>query len=512
LYGKTDNNQNKITVTLGLGGYGSTNTGKVWFDDVSIEKVDNPPENILIEDLFIKEAPQDLSDNVVAQQDSSISYSAYYTLIYLLILIILIFIIKNNRFTLNKLSDSIHVYIILCAGFLIRVILAQSVEGFSTDISCFKAWSSAAANDLAGFYRTGMFADYPPVYIYVLFIIGKLVNLFNIAQNASAYITIIKLPAIISDLLLAYIIFRLSCKHLSKGASTIILSIITFNPALFLNSSLWGQVDSVFTLLVAVSIILAYYEKLPLACAFASMSVLMKPQGIIFLPVIFFELIKRKNIKEIVLSVIYSTVTAVIIILPFTQSGNIFWIIDLYKNTASGYTHASLNAFNLFSLLGANLKDDSSILFLFSYNMWGYIFIGLMSLFTGFLYLKAGSKRIVALAALVQIFGVFVLTTRMHERYGFPAVSICLMCFVIYKDNRFFHQFILLTTTIFINMYMVLEKMLLTGNPHISPHDFVLKIISLLNVLILGYLIKTSIDIIYRKKVTTDKFIRKLSE
>lgn len=43
LYGKTDIGQNTFTVTLGLGGYGSVNVGKVWFDDIIIEKIDSIP-------------------------------------------------------------------------------------------------------------------------------------------------------------------------------------------------------------------------------------------------------------------------------------------------------------------------------------------------------------------------------------------------------------------------------------------------------------------------------------
>ena len=43
LYGKTGDTQETFVVTLGLGGYGSLNTGKAWFDDVVVEKLDGPP-------------------------------------------------------------------------------------------------------------------------------------------------------------------------------------------------------------------------------------------------------------------------------------------------------------------------------------------------------------------------------------------------------------------------------------------------------------------------------------
>lgn len=52
LYGVTDKGQNEIIVTVGLGGYGHTNSGKAWFDDVKVEKVDALPEGVEAVNLF----------------------------------------------------------------------------------------------------------------------------------------------------------------------------------------------------------------------------------------------------------------------------------------------------------------------------------------------------------------------------------------------------------------------------------------------------------------------------
>jgi len=43
LYGKTSPDQQSFTLTLGIGGYGSTNTGKAWFDSVEVVELDNLP-------------------------------------------------------------------------------------------------------------------------------------------------------------------------------------------------------------------------------------------------------------------------------------------------------------------------------------------------------------------------------------------------------------------------------------------------------------------------------------
>jgi len=46
LYGKTGKDQKKLIVTMGLGGYGSLNSGTLWLDDVSVEAIKSIPAGI----------------------------------------------------------------------------------------------------------------------------------------------------------------------------------------------------------------------------------------------------------------------------------------------------------------------------------------------------------------------------------------------------------------------------------------------------------------------------------
>lgn len=67
LYGITDEDQKEIVVTVGLGGYGYTNTGKAWFDDVSVVKVEQLPEGVEVVNFFRdEEAGKGRSNNTIA--------------------------------------------------------------------------------------------------------------------------------------------------------------------------------------------------------------------------------------------------------------------------------------------------------------------------------------------------------------------------------------------------------------------------------------------------------------
>ena len=52
LYGKTGPGQEEMTITAGIGGFGSENSGKAWFDDLKLEKLAAKPEGVSIVNFF----------------------------------------------------------------------------------------------------------------------------------------------------------------------------------------------------------------------------------------------------------------------------------------------------------------------------------------------------------------------------------------------------------------------------------------------------------------------------
>jgi predicted membrane-bound dolichyl-phosphate-mannose-protein mannosyltransferase len=57
LYGKTGPDQQRLSLTVGIGGYGSLNSGLVRFKDIRVEKIENPPTGIRIAALQPPAAP-----------------------------------------------------------------------------------------------------------------------------------------------------------------------------------------------------------------------------------------------------------------------------------------------------------------------------------------------------------------------------------------------------------------------------------------------------------------------
>lgn len=349
-------------------------------------------------------------------------------------------------------KEPLFIVCLLGLGLVLRLALAMLMAGHPYDMSLFASWASAAARDLSSVYSDNR-VDYPPLYIYVLYLAGKVLSLPWLNQCSTL---ILKLPAIFADLATSYLLFARARKYLNPPLASFLAAFYLFNPAVLINSSLWGQVDSFFTCLLVAGLILMAEGKTPWASFLFAAAVLMKPQGIIFLPVLFFELFRHKDWKLFFKSLGLGLAGFLIIILPFAFRQGPLWIIELYLKTLGEYPFASVNAFNLFNLLGANYIRYSETLAFMSYQSWGMLFIVAVTALSWFIYARTDNVKVAWAVALLLISGVFTLATGMHERYLFPALALSLFSFIYLGDKRFIFMAGGFSVSIFLNTYTVL--------------------------------------------------------
>lgn len=117
MYVKTGSGVNSITVTVGVGGYGSLSTGKAYFDNVAMEEVNSIPENAVVSEVKLDNSENKSNTNAAANSKGDSSASAGNTsglINSLFILIILIafaalgyyiYFIKKGSNPLNKILD-----------------------------------------------------------------------------------------------------------------------------------------------------------------------------------------------------------------------------------------------------------------------------------------------------------------------------------------------------------------------------------------------------------------------
>ena len=311
-----------------------------------------------------------------------------------------------QRIKINFFSSNI-LYILFIA-LILRIVLSF-FGTLQLDQGTFIAWSSSlAAGGFENFYKS--WCDYLPGYLYILWFLGK-INLLGLIPQVVLY----KLPAIIADILTGYLIYAILAKNKNKKLGIIGSLIYIFNPAVFANSALWGQVDSL-TALASVAAIYFLNKNFWLSAIILSVGTLIKPQAAFVLPVIFIFMIKNKWSFAKVIQ--YAAVGMILFIAGFAPfaNGDLFpFTIERLSLSAGQYPYTSINSFNFWGIFGFWKPDN--IYFQFG----GYLFVLAITVFLSFKQLKNKQKPY-ELMAFVFIAS-FMFFTRMHERHLLPVFA-----------------------------------------------------------------------------------------
>ena len=113
--------------------------------------------------------------------------------------------------TIRRLDAGTILTTILVIGLALRVFIAGvylPLSGFSIDIGDFTAWGQRLASiGPSHFYEQGYFSDYPPGYLYVLWVLGSIGALIAPIAGQDATAGLVKIPGIAADVGVAWLLF-----------------------------------------------------------------------------------------------------------------------------------------------------------------------------------------------------------------------------------------------------------------------------------------------------------------
>lgn len=389
---------------------------------------------------------------------------------------------KDAAIAPNKTKDMLGLVLLLFGALVFRYILAKIDPGYGTDMSCFQYWADSVYNDgFAKFYNSDTFTDYPPGYMYVLWIVGFFRNHF---AGLAASTVVVKMPAMLCDLATGALIFKIARKRFSQSASIVLTSFYLFNPVILIDSAMWGQVDSVFTLFVALMIYLIAEKKLIPSYFVFAIGILMKPQTLVLTPVLLYGILDQVILKDfnwkrffkhlglglLAIAMMY------VLILPYhfneywfiyvnkclTEGTETFlpinteWLLNtsggiglkaiqtllgvvaLYFGTLTSYPYVTVNGYNFWEIFKLNWHSQDETWAGVAYSTWGTVFILLIVAATvSFCILnrkKENPHKYFFYGAFIAA-GFFTLSVRVHERYMFP-VFVLLLCAYLYKPMK----------------------------------------------------------------------------
>ena len=349
---------------------------------------------------------------------------------------------------------------VLFGGLVLRLLLGYAINGFDADIACFKAWAmythDVGFNDM---YYSDFFLDYPPGYLYMLYLTEFFRRLFSIPDYSQTFTLLIKLIPILSDIACTAILWVLARKKLPENTALFTAAAYLFCPAVIINSAVWGQADSFCALLLLLTVLLLWYDRIPAAALMYGLGILSKPQMLIFAPVLILWVIRKRKWLHLLLGPVLALAVIMLLSTPFLKNFDYLKLIDLYTGTMDYYAYYTVNAYNIWALFGMNwghLPENSTLL------QFG---VPVAVILAAFLMLRSKRDDAVFACPTVLMFTVYMLCIKMHERYLFPVLLCMLFTYVFTREKRWLLCFAGTSFFHFLNVAYILYL----NNAYIDP-------------------------------------------
>ena len=303
---------------------------------------------------------------------------------------------------------------IIVAGVIVRLLVLRS-PGFPSDVATFQAWAERLAQiGPSRFYEPGYFSDYPPGYLYVLWLFGALFD-------GEALRLVVKAASIPADIGIALMSASLVWRA-GRGHAIVAMALWMLAPAPIFAGPFWGQVDAVGTVPLMGALILAGRGRWATAGLLAGVAVMVKPQfGIALLVVMaaaFVVWIRDADWRPPLRASVAAGVTVLALGLPFRSGPG--ELIDLVRAATETYPYTSLYAFNIWSIVGDFWKPDAAY-----FAPGGILLLLGLAGSCAIVWWRRDAPALLAAGALAAM-SFYFLPTRAHERYLFPALALLL--------------------------------------------------------------------------------------
>ena len=523
--------QRNVRVALRLGGYRESSEGVAEFRNISFSEVEDYRGEVQVLNPWGKQ-----SDNSTSSQGDTgteeltemrkIELKSYLQVFVILSIVFAVVLLGGFYRYRDKIADKTikeencgKIFFLIClGGFVLRSVLATITGGHDSDISCWIGWGDYIANYGPSTFYTAAgheWYDYPPGYMLILGFISKLLSLLQIPAYSNAGVFAYILPAYLADIGIAFYLMRLSEECGKSNAFRLVFgALVIFNPAAFILSGAWGQIDSILTfLLLAVFDSLRNNRRI-IAGILYGLSIMIKWQALIYGPVLAIGFILTirylDDIWKTVIAVLCAVAVIIVVSLPFQGNQSLFWVIDRFLASTGGYAYASVEAYNFMSLLGGNWAPVTNTIFgTVSYKTFGVICILIAIVISGIFqwsqqkHLSFHSDRQtqdtsgVFLSAAFCMFAIYTFGHFMHERYVFPVIFLLMAAYLLYNEPKFLSCSLFLSCVAFLNecsAQYVVSQLASAAVRGTREHQTVVYICALAEVLVFIYFLKAFID------------------
>ncbi|MCX4362134.1 MAG: carbohydrate binding domain-containing protein [Clostridia bacterium] len=462
----------EVELLAAIGKDGTSGSGNVSFDNISLQKVESAPDDVDVVVLRMKEG-YDMASG------GSIAFVVLFTLISAGIFVGMYFMIKSilqnkvglrpndgvsggDKF-LNAMTGSTARFIyVLLVAFVVRFItVLATAEGNTLIDGWVNLAKGIADKGVLSYYNNSTFEPQGVLWLTgILGFLGKAMNMEDIG-----YSILLRMPMMIADLTVCYMLFTCAAKYQNERMATTYGFIYAILPVFFIFGSMYGSMQTIamaFLVAMALSMLKKQYVSTGI---YYTLALFFSNYALILLPVILLYQIHamvtdKTTIVKNAVTMAGCFVVFYLLSLPLCWSevakGDVFCVFSkMYGYFASAHPKLSDNAFNLYAIFaaGGKIRPDNLAL-----EIGNWLFVAAMSAYIVYHYIKTQQKLDLVLLSGVMLVAYAALGAQSTLDVMPMGIALILIYIIVDPDVRLYIGAGLLSTLSFLNIAQLLSR------------------------------------------------------
>lgn len=349
-----------------------------------------------------------------------------------------------------------------------------------------------------------------PVSLYLLALVGAICK--GSANPMVAATFVIKLLGILADLGVAAIIYLIMEKRNGKLISALFALLYSVLPIVFSISASWGMMESIFVLLIVLSLYFMVINNYWAAVGTYFIAFCFSLNAIYLLPILIFYVINQVINKPklrlwVPISIVLSLFVYYAITVPFNyvdiKGGSAFACVTDYWNAIIKNNNVySMNAFNFQGLLGNNFAEVTT-----ASTFITIIFDCFVIALVGVGYFKNKNRLDLTILGALLVVMLFSFTNRMTPVSMFVALALMLIYAGMTKDKRVYFCAIMYAALMFVNagyIYMM-TTYTTAGWAHLGYETAMMYVFGAFNLVLTLYFAYVCYDAVAARKIAKIK-------
>jgi Gpi18-like mannosyltransferase len=299
--------------------------------------------------------------------------------------------------------------------------------------------------------------DYPPVFPYVLWLLGRALSAVDpasLARGGARLDFLLRAPLVLANGLIGATLFVALRRRAGAAMAAGVAALFLLSPAVIFDTAYWGQADSLCALFVVAGLALAA-RRPEWACAALAAGALVKPFGYAFLPFALVEAVKRHGWRRGATALLAATAAWGALLVPFAVVGRFRELLGALWGQIDAMPYASVNAHNLWWIVGRGVPwvpASQRILGPLTCEALGLLLFGAFALAALVGLHRSRDARALPIAGASVAFGLFVLATHMHENHLFLFLPLLLLARG--EERRWRRFFLAVSAVALLNMVL----------------------------------------------------------